>query len=110
VASARASFEQASARYRQTVLAAFQGVEDDLVAARVLQSQLALRQQAAQAANLVEQQVSNRYKSGLVSYTEVVTAQATALNARRSLVQAQSDRNVATVALIQALGGGWQGL
>jgi NodT family efflux transporter outer membrane factor (OMF) lipoprotein len=110
VASARASFEQASARYRQTVLAAFQGVEDDLVAARVLQSQLALRQQAAQAANLVEQQVSNRYKSGLVSYTEVVTAQATALNARRSLVQAQSDRNVAAVALIQALGGGWQGL
>jgi NodT family efflux transporter outer membrane factor (OMF) lipoprotein len=110
VESARASFEQASARYRQAVLAAFQGVEDDLVAARVLQSQLALRQQAAQAANLVEQQMSNRYKSGLVSYTEVVTAQASALNARRSLVQAQSDRNVAAVALIQALGGGWQGL
>jgi NodT family efflux transporter outer membrane factor (OMF) lipoprotein len=110
VESARASFEQASARYRQTVLAAFQGVEDDLVAARVLQSQLALRQQAAQAANLVEQQMSNRYRSGLVSYTEVVTAQASALNARRSLVQAQSDRNVAAVALIQALGGGWQGL
>jgi NodT family efflux transporter outer membrane factor (OMF) lipoprotein len=110
VESARASFEQASARYRQTVLAAFQGVEDDLVASRVLQSQLALRQQAAEAANLVEQQMSNRYRSGLVSYTEVVTAQASALNARRSLVQAQSDRNVAAVALIQALGGGWQGL
>jgi len=110
VESARAALEQASARYRQTVLAAFQNVEDDLVAARVLQAQLALRQQAAEAANLVEQQVSNRYKSGLVSYTEVVTAQATALNARRSLVQAQSDRNVAAVALIQALGGGWQGL
>jgi len=110
VAGARASFEQASARYRQTVLAAFQAVEDDLVASRVLQSQLALRQQAAQAANLVEQQMSNRYRSGLVSYTEVVTAQASALSARRSLVQAQSDRNVAAVALIQALGGGWQGL
>jgi NodT family efflux transporter outer membrane factor (OMF) lipoprotein len=110
VESARASFEQASARYRQTVLAAFQGVEDDLVAARVLEAQLGLRQQAAQAANLVEQQMSNRYRSGLVSYTEVVTAQASALSARRSLVQAQSDRNVAAVALIQALGGGWQGL
>ncbi|MGZ5194073.1 MAG: efflux transporter outer membrane subunit [Ramlibacter sp.] len=110
VESARAGFDQAAAHYRQTVLAAFQGVEDDLVAARVLQSQLVLRRQAADAANLVEQQMSNRYRSGLVSYTEVVTAQASALSARRSLVQAQSDRNVAAVALIQALGGGWQGL
>ena len=69
-----------------------------------------LRQQAAQAANLVEQQVLNRYQAGQVGYTEVVTAQVTAQNARRALVQAQSDRQVAAVALIQALGGGWRGL
>ncbi len=108
--SARAGFEQASARYRQTVLAAFQDVENQLVASRVLQQQLVLRKQAADAANLVEQQVLNRYQAGQVSYTEVVNAQATAANARRALSQAVSDRQVAGVALIQSLGGGWKGL
>ena len=110
VEGARAGLEEAAARYRQTVLSAFQDVENQLVASRVLQSQLVLRQQAAQAANLVEQQVLNRYQAGQVGYTEVVTAQVTAQNARRALVQAQSDRQVAAVALIQALGGGWRGL
>lgn len=110
VEGARAKLEEAAARYRQTVLSAFQQVEDELVASRVLQQQLVLRQQAAQAANLVEQQVLNRYQAGQVSYTEVVTAQATAQSARRAVVQAQSDRQVAAAALIQALGGGWRGL
>lgn len=107
VESARASLEQAAARYRQTVLAAFQSVEDELVASRILQQQLVLREQASQAANLVEQQVLNRYEAGQVSYTEVVTAQVTAQNARSAVVQAESDREVAAVSLIQALGGGW---
>ncbi|NKE65620.1 efflux transporter outer membrane subunit [Ramlibacter sp. RBP-2] len=110
VAGVRASHEEAAARYRQTVLAAFQDVEDQLVASRVLQQQLALRQQAADAASLVEQQVLNRYQAGQVSFTEVVTAQVTAQNARRALTQALSDRQVAAVALVQALGGGWRGL
>ncbi|MDB5873958.1 MAG: outer membrane protein-like protein [Ramlibacter sp.] len=107
---ARAAMDQAAARYRQTVLSAFQDVEDQLVAARILEQQLVLRQQAAQAATLVEQQVLNRYQAGQVNYTDVVSAQATAQNARRAVVQAQSDRQVAAVALIQALGGGWRGL
>jgi NodT family efflux transporter outer membrane factor (OMF) lipoprotein len=110
VEGARAGLDEAAARYRQTVLSAFQDVEDQLVASRILQAQLVLRQQAAQAANLVEQQVLNRYQAGQVGYTDVVTAQVTAQNARRALVQAQSDRQVAAVALIQALGGGWRGL
>jgi NodT family efflux transporter outer membrane factor (OMF) lipoprotein len=110
VEGARASLDEAAARYRQTVLTAFQDVEDQLVASRVLEQQLTLRQQAAQAANLVEQQVLNRYQAGQVNYTEVINAQVTAQNARRALVQAQSDRQVAAVALIQALGGGWRGL
>ncbi|MDB5947883.1 MAG: outer membrane protein-like protein [Ramlibacter sp.] len=110
VDQARASYEAAAARYRQTVLAAFQDVEDQLVAARVLQQQLSLREQAAQAATLVEQQVLNRYTAGQVSYTDVITAQATALSARRALAQLQSDRQTAAVALIQALGGGWAGI
>jgi NodT family efflux transporter outer membrane factor (OMF) lipoprotein len=110
VESARAGLDEAAARYRQTVLTAFQQVEDQLVASRILQAQLALREQSAQAANLVEQQVLNRYKAGQVSFTEVVTAQVTAQNARRAVAQALSDRQVAAVALIQALGGGWRGL
>jgi NodT family efflux transporter outer membrane factor (OMF) lipoprotein len=110
VDAARAAQEAAAARYRQAVLNAFQQVEDQLVASRVLGEQLTLRQQASQAADLVEQQVLNRYTAGQVSYTEVITAQATALNARRALVQLQSDRQTAAVALIQALGGGWAGL
>jgi NodT family efflux transporter outer membrane factor (OMF) lipoprotein len=107
---ARGRLEEASAHYRQTVLAAFRDVEDQLVASRVLQQQLGLRRQAAEAATLVEQQVLNRYQAGQLSYTEVVTAQATALTARRSLAQALSDREVAAVALIQAVGGGWRRL
>jgi NodT family efflux transporter outer membrane factor (OMF) lipoprotein len=110
VEQARASQQAAAARYRQTVLAAFGQVEDQLVASRVLGQQLALRQQASQAATLVEQQVLNRYTAGQVSYSEVIAAQATALSARRALVQLQSDRQTAAVALIQSLGGGWAGL
>jgi NodT family efflux transporter outer membrane factor (OMF) lipoprotein len=110
VSGAKAGLEEAAARYRQTVLTAFQGVEDQLVALRVLEQQQGLRQEAWQAAELVEQQVLNRYRSGLVSFTEVVTAQATAASARRALVQVQTDRQVAAVALVQALGGGWKGL
>ena len=106
----RQAHDAASARYRQTVLSAFQQVEDQLVASRVLAQQLTLREQASTAADLVEQQVLNRYQAGQVSYTEVITAQATALNARRNLVQLQADRQTAAVALVQALGGGWSGL
>ena len=107
VESARAGLEAASANYRQTVLSAFRDVEDQLVAARILQQQLVLREEASRAADLVEQQVLNRYQAGQVSFTEVITAQVTAANARRSLAQAVADREVAAVALITALGGGW---
>ena len=105
---ATAAYDQTVARYRQTVLSAFQNVEDQLTASRVLQVQQALRAQASSAADQVEQQVLNRYRSGQVSYTEVITAQTTALNARRALVQATADRQTTAVALIQSLGGGWR--
>jgi NodT family efflux transporter outer membrane factor (OMF) lipoprotein len=110
VDASKAALEQVSARYRQTVLSAFQDVEDQLVALRILQQQQALRAEASRAADLVEQQVLNRYQAGQVNFTEVVTAQVGAFNARRALVQAQIDRQLAAVALIQALGGGWRGL
>jgi len=108
VAGAEARQQAAVARYRQTVLNAFADVEDQLSATRVLAQQQELRRQASEAADLVEQQIMNRYRAGQVGYTEVVQAQVTALNARRSLVQVQSDRQTVAVALIQSLGGGWQ--
>jgi NodT family efflux transporter outer membrane factor (OMF) lipoprotein len=107
VAGAEAFHREAVARYRQTVLSAFGDVEDQLSASRALGNQLELRRQASAAADLVEQQMENRYKAGQVSYTEVITVQVTALQARRNLVQVQADRQTAAVSLIQALGGGW---
>ena len=110
VDGAQAAHQQAVARYRQTVLVAFADVEDQLAATRVLSAQQTLRQQASGAADQVEQQVLNRYRAGQVSFTEVITAQATALSARRTLVQAMADRQTTAVALIQSLGGGWMGV
>ncbi|CAN7216451.1 TolC family protein [Pseudoduganella sp. LjRoot289] len=107
VAGAEAARDAAIARYRQTVLAAFADVEDQLAASRALEQQQELRRTAAAAADQVEQQMLNRYRAGQVGYTEVVQAQVTALNARRALLQAQADRQTTAVALIQSLGGGW---
>ncbi len=104
---ARAAHAQAVARYRQSALGAFQNVEDQLSATRALQTQQGLRAQASSAADQVEQQVLNRYRSGQSSFSEVIAAQTTALNARRALAQTTADRQTTAVALIQALGGGW---
>ncbi|UTY58749.1 efflux transporter outer membrane subunit [Massilia sp. erpn] len=108
VDQAKAGHALAVAQYRQSVLAAMADVEDQLTATRVLAEQQELRRRASQAADQVEQQLLNRYRAGQVSYTEVVTAQVSALNARRALAQVQADRQTAAVALIQALGGGWR--
>ncbi|TFW31543.1 efflux transporter outer membrane subunit [Massilia horti] len=104
---AHAQHESAVAQYRQTVLNAFGAVEDQLAATRILAEQNELRRKATEAADKVETQLQNRYKMGQVVYTDVVTAQVTALNARRALVQLEASRQLAAVALIQALGGGW---
>ena len=108
VDSANAAHDAAVARYRQIVLTAFQGVEDQLTATASLARQEVLRREASAAADRTEQQILNRYRAGQVSYTEVVTAQASALNARRTVLQVQVARQVAAVGLIQGLGGGWQ--
>jgi outer membrane protein TolC len=75
----------------------------------VLQEQQGLRLQASRAADLVEQQIQNRYEAGQIGFTEVIVANQNAQTARRQLVQAQIDRQLAAIALIQALGGGWRG-
>ena len=72
------------------------------------QDQEDLLRQASLAADQVEQQLLNQYRSGQVSYSNVITAQATALNARSALVLAAANRQTTAVALIQSLGGGWQ--
>jgi NodT family efflux transporter outer membrane factor (OMF) lipoprotein len=107
VDEARASWKQAVAQYRQTVLAAFSAVEDQLSAATSLEQQQALRQVASQAADQTEQEMQNRYKAGLVAYTDVVTAQASALSARRALMQVSLNRQTAAINTVAALGGGW---
>ena len=107
VAGAEAARDAAIARYRQTVLTAFQGVEDQLANARAQAEQAAFLKTASDAADLTEQQILNRYREGQLSYTDVVTAQASALSARRALVQVAVSRQVSAITLIQALGGGW---
>jgi NodT family efflux transporter outer membrane factor (OMF) lipoprotein len=107
VDEAKAAWSQSVAQYRQTVLSAFSDVEDQLSSARFLEEQQALRRTASQAADLTEQEMQNRYAQGLVAYTDVVTAQASALSARRALLQVSLSRQTGAVSLISALGGGW---
>ena len=107
VDEARATWKQTVAQYRQTVLSAFSAVEDQLSAASSLEQQQALRKIASQAADQTEQEMQNRYTQGLVAYTDVVTAQASALSARRALMQVSLNRQTAAINLISALGGGW---
>jgi NodT family efflux transporter outer membrane factor (OMF) lipoprotein len=107
VAQARAAYDAAVASYRGTVLTALQDVQDDLVAQTILARQETLLRTASQAADRSEASLRDQYRAGIVVYTDVVTAQATALTARRSYLQAQLDRQTAAVALVQALGGGW---
>ncbi len=107
VEEARASWKQSVAQYRQTVLAAFSAVEDQLSAASSLEQQQQLRRVASQAADQTEQEMLNRYRQGLVAYTDVVTAQASALSARRALMQVSLSRQTAAIDMVSALGGGW---
>lgn len=104
---ALAAHRGATASYRQAALTALGQVEDQLTAIDSLATQVAHTRLAADAATGAEQRIMNSYRAGISAYTNVVTAQATALNARRSLIQLQLQRQQATVALIQALGGGW---
>jgi len=104
---ARANYDQAVATYRQTVLSAFQAVEDDLVTLRVLEQQAQLQDSAVKDARLSEQLTVNQYKSGVVAFSSVITVQTTRLVDEISLLSIQSQRQVASVDLISQLGGGW---
>ena len=105
VDSAKASVEQAAASYRQTVLTAFQEVEDNMVAASSLEEQIVLQSDALKAAQRNLDIANNQYSAGIVSYLNVVTAQATALSSERSLMDLRNRRLVATALLLKNLGG-----
>jgi len=107
VVSARAAYDESVAQYRQTVLAAFADVENQLAAASVLAREHDLRRQASSAADEAERIALNQYKAGAISFTDVVVVQAAALNARRSLATAALARQTTAVSLATALGGGW---
>ena len=95
------------ANYRQTVLTAFQEVEDNLAALRILEEEARSEEEAVQAARRRCRSSLNQYKAGTVSYLNVVTAQTALLNEERNAVGIQARRLAAVVALIRALGGGW---
>lgn len=107
VKEARAAYDQAVAAYRQAVLIAFQQTEDGLAAARVLATVADERSGAATASVKAQAIAMNQYLAGQTDYTVVVTAQTAALSARQAEVQAVTNRQVAAISLIQAIGGGW---
>ena len=108
LALARATYDEIVANYRQTVLGAFQEVEDQVAAQRLLQAQLEAQSAAVTAVRRTVQIANNRYKAGLVTDLEVATAQTAALLLERSVVELRGNKLVAAVGLIRALGGGWQ--
>jgi NodT family efflux transporter outer membrane factor (OMF) lipoprotein len=108
VRAARAAYDQSVAQYRQTVLTAFHDVEDALSSLRVL-AQQSDAQEAAVASSRESLELALReYQTGAVAYTAVVTAQVTALTNEEAALQVKSSRLSASVALLKALGGGWQ--
>jgi NodT family efflux transporter outer membrane factor (OMF) lipoprotein len=104
---ARAQYDETVASYRQTVLTAFQEVEDNLAALRILSHELDQQNAAVASAQRALTLSTDRYKSGIDSYLNVITAQTTLLNNQRTAVNLQMQQMTASVELIKALGGGW---
>ena len=108
VQAAEYGYDEAVANYRETVLTAFQQVEDELSNLRILadqaQAEIAAVRDAAQSVQIA----LNEYQAGTQAYTTVVTAQVTLLSDQQTLLTVEEDRLLASVALIQALGGGFE--
>jgi len=107
VAAARALYDQSVALYRQTALQGLQQVEDQLAALRVLEEEAQAQASALRAARAAEQLALNQYQAGTVAYTTVVVAQTTALGDEQAALTLRESRLVASVSLVEALGGGW---
>jgi NodT family efflux transporter outer membrane factor (OMF) lipoprotein len=107
VAQARASYRESVDNYRQTVLSGFQQVEDELATLRILEQQAKLELANVTDSREAEVLTLNQYKAGTVPYSSVITAQETRLSAEESALTVHEEQFTASVALIQALGGGW---
>ncbi|MFI5357820.1 MAG: efflux transporter outer membrane subunit [Opitutales bacterium] len=108
VAQARAAYDQGLATYRQTVLAAFQEVEDNLAATIYLAGEAAVQDEAVVAARLATTIARNQYAAGTVTYLDVITAQTTQLDAERTAVQLLGRRLTSSLTLLKAAGGDWR--
>jgi outer membrane protein TolC len=102
--AARAAYDATVATYRQTVLVAFQGVEDNLAALRILEAENAVQDEAVQAARKSVDLTTNQYKAGTVSYLNVITTQTIALTDEITAIQIGGRRMAAAVLLIPTLG------
>ncbi len=107
VQAARATYDASVASYRQTVLTAFQGVEDALSNLRILELQARAEATAVASTQRAVEATLNAYRAGTVAYTSVITEQTLLLSDQQAALSIQQSRLVASVALIQALGGGW---
>ncbi len=107
VDAARAAYWQSVANYRQTVLTAFQGVEDELVAIRLLTQALAVQEKAVKDAQQAVDVYLNQFQAGTVAFTTVVTAEITLLADQETELTYRQDLFLASVTLIENLGGGW---
>ncbi|MGA3084490.1 MAG: efflux transporter outer membrane subunit [Thermodesulfobacteriota bacterium] len=102
-----AAYDATVAVYRETVLTAFQEVEDNLAALRVLEEEARVQDQTVQAAQQVVNISTNQYQAGTVAYLNVIVAQSTALTNERTALGLLGRRLTASVLLVKALGGGW---
>lgn len=103
----RAQYEEAVANYRQTVLTAFQQVEDNLASLRILSVEIHQQDAAVRAAERANELALERYKLGLDPYLDVIVTQTTLLSNQEIAVSLRIDQMTACSALIDALGGGW---
>jgi NodT family efflux transporter outer membrane factor (OMF) lipoprotein len=103
----RAAYDETVANYEQTVLTAFQQVEDNLASLRVLRRAIDQQKAATEAARRTLEEATARYKAGVDPYLNVTAAQTALLNHEQTLVTFREERMLATVQLIKALGGGW---
>jgi NodT family efflux transporter outer membrane factor (OMF) lipoprotein len=108
VEGARANYDRTVAFYRQTVITAFQQVEDALAQQRILQQQEEVQRAAVAAARQAEQLALNQYLAGTVPYTTVIQTQTAALSSEQTLLTIRLSRLTASATLVAALGGGWR--
>lgn len=104
---AKASYFEAVSTYRQTVLTAFQQVEDNLIAIRRLDEEGLSQTASTLAAKKALFQANKRYDGGIATYLDVIVTENEALQSKLSLITIRTHRQIASVQLIKALGGGW---